>query len=91
MVEDKSPELLKLRNGKVRGLHGSESFVPVKTYAHVSFINHRDIVVAITDRHRQKTPIVLLDHAHDISFLFGRNSAADHRFTRLAYAYEVLA
>ena len=91
MDEDQPPQLLKLGDGKVRGLNCSHAFVAKQTDSNVGFIDHGDVVVPVTDSHSNQTLVVLLDHADHVSLLFGRDATADNGLARLADPDEVLA
>ena len=55
------------------------------------FIDHWHIIVSIANCHRKQASIVLLYHFYNVSFLFGRDSAANYCFTCFTYLNEVLS
>ena len=84
MKEYQSPQLLELRNGKVRSLNSSQAFVSIQANSNMRLVDHRDIVVAITDSHREQALIIEFDHSNHVSLLFGRYTTADNSFASLA-------
>ena len=57
----------------------------------MSLIDHRNVVISITDSHCEQAFISHFDHFDDISFLLGRDSATNDCFARLAYSDEIPA
>lgn len=90
MVKDQTPKFLELRNGEIRGLNSSETFISIQAYSHMCLIDHGYIVVSISNCHCQQTAVVKFDHADHVSLLFWRNSAADYSLACLTYPDEFL-
>lgn len=91
MKEYQSPQLLELRNSKVRSLNSSQAFVSIQTNSNMRLVDHRDIIVAITDGHREQALIIEFNHTNHVSLLFGRHATADNSFASLANFDEVSA
>ena len=90
MNEQQLPQGFEFRQSKIRSLNCSHTFFPIQPNSYVSFLNHVNIISAISNSQCDFV-LVFFDKSNNFSFLFRTHSATYYRVALRKYVSYVIS